>query len=61
MKSKIKSNEFAMPLNEKNLAYQAAKLFKEHFNIDKGVEIYIKKRIPVAAGLAVVVAMLRQP
>ena len=49
---KIKSNEFAMPLNEKNLAYQAAKLFKEHFNIDKGVEIYIKKRIPVAAGLA---------
>ena len=49
---KIKSNEFTMPLNEKNLAYQAAKLFKEHFNIDKGVEIYIKKRIPVAAGLA---------
>ena len=48
----IKSNEFTMPLNEKNLAYQAAQLFKQHFNIDKGVEIYIKKRIPVAAGLA---------
>ncbi|MBQ1769558.1 MAG: 4-(cytidine 5'-diphospho)-2-C-methyl-D-erythritol kinase [Turicibacter sp.] len=48
----IKSNEFTMPLNEKNLAYKAAKLFKEYFNIDKGVEIYIKKRIPVAAGLA---------
>ena len=41
-----------MPLNDKNLAYQAAKLFKDHFNIDKGVEIYIKKSIPVAAGLA---------
>lgn len=49
---KIKSNEFTMPLNDKNLAYQAAKLFKDHFNIDKGVEIYIKKSIPVAAGLA---------
>lgn len=49
---RIKSNEFTMPLNEKNLAYQAAKLFKEHFHIDKGVEIYIRKRIPVAAGLA---------
>ena len=48
----IKSNEFTMPLNEKNLAYLAAELFKQHFNIDKGVEIYIKKRIPVAAGLA---------
>ena len=48
----IKSNEFTMPLNEKNLAYQADQLFKQHFNIDKGVEIYIKKRIPVAAGLA---------
>ena len=49
---RIKSNEFTMPLNEKNLAYQAAKLFKEHFHIDKGVEIYIRKRIPVAVGLA---------
>lgn len=48
----IKSNEFTMPLNEKNLAYQAAQLFKQRFNIDKGIEIYIKKRIPVAAGLA---------
>ena len=48
----IKSNEFGIPLNEKNLAYQAAKLFKNHFNINRGVEIFIKKRIPVAAGLA---------
>ena len=56
----IKSNEFTMPLNEKNLAYQAAQLFKQHFNIDKGVEIYIKKRIPVAAGLAGGVVTLPQ-
>jgi len=48
----IKSNEFGIPLNEKNLAFQAAKLFKRHFKINRGVEIFIKKRIPVAAGLA---------
>ena len=48
----IQSNEFTIPLNEKNLAYQAAELFRKHFNIKQGVEIYIKKKIPVAAGLA---------
>jgi len=48
----ITTNKFTLPLNEKNLAYRAAKLFKVHFNIQKGVAIYIKKQIPVAAGLA---------
>ena len=48
----IQSNEFTIPLSEKNLAYQAAELFRKHFNIKQGVEIYIKKKIPVAAGLA---------
>ncbi|MCL1950054.1 MAG: 4-(cytidine 5'-diphospho)-2-C-methyl-D-erythritol kinase [Turicibacter sp.] len=48
----IKSNECGIPLNEKNLAFQAARLFKRHFKITKGVEIFIKKRIPVSAGLA---------
>lgn len=49
---KITSNKYTLPLNEKNLAYQAAKLFKKHFKINKGVLIHIKKQIPVAAGLA---------
>ena len=49
---RLTSNKYTLPLNEKNIAYQAAKLFKKHFKIKKGVEIYIKKQIPVAAGLA---------
>ena len=48
----IKSDQYQVPLNENNLAYKAAKLFKDHFNVRKGVEIFIKKKIPVAAGLA---------
>ncbi|MCR4589559.1 MAG: 4-(cytidine 5'-diphospho)-2-C-methyl-D-erythritol kinase [Lachnospiraceae bacterium] len=35
-----------------NLAYRAAKLLSEKFHIDKGMEIRIEKKIPVAAGLA---------
>ncbi len=41
-----------LPLDEKNVAYQAAKLFLEENNLDKGVKIYIEKNIPIAAGLA---------
>ena len=40
------------PTDERNLAYKAAKLFKDTFNITSGVSINIKKNIPVAAGLA---------
>ena len=36
----------------RNLAYQAAKLLKERFSVDRGVAITIEKNIPVAAGLA---------
>ena len=35
-----------------NLAYRAAKLLSEKYHIDRGMEIRIEKRIPVAAGLA---------
>lgn len=48
----IKCNKPYVPTDERNLAYKAAKLFKETFNIDEGVSINIKKNIPVAAGLA---------
>ncbi|MBA1334820.1 MAG: 4-diphosphocytidyl-2-C-methyl-D-erythritol kinase [Firmicutes bacterium] len=41
-----------VPDGENNIAYRAAKLIKETFHIGKQVEIYIEKRIPVAAGLA---------
>jgi len=36
---------------EADLAYKAAKLLKEKFNVDTGIGIDIRKRIPVAAGL----------
>lgn len=56
--NKIKSgiqlscNKHYIPVDERNLAYKAAKLFMEEYSIKEGVEINIKKNIPVAAGLA---------
>ena len=38
--------------DHRNLAYQAADLLRKHCQINKGVSIYITKRIPVSAGLA---------
>lgn len=37
---------------ENNLIFRAAKLMKEQYSIRKGIEIYLKKHIPVAAGMA---------
>lgn len=48
----IKCNKPYVPTDERNLAYRAAKLFMEKYNIDSGVNINIKKNIPVSAGLA---------
>lgn len=41
-----------IPLDEKNLAFQAAKLVKERYGVKRGVYIHLDKQIPVAAGLA---------
>ncbi|MBH5320729.1 4-(cytidine 5'-diphospho)-2-C-methyl-D-erythritol kinase [Paenibacillus sp. GSMTC-2017] len=41
-----------IPLDEKNLAFQAARLIKERYGVSKGVYIHLDKKIPVAAGLA---------
>ncbi|NBG88049.1 4-(cytidine 5'-diphospho)-2-C-methyl-D-erythritol kinase [Isachenkonia alkalipeptolytica] len=46
------TNSPYIPTDEGNIAVQAAKLMKEEFQIDQGVEISITKNIPVAAGLA---------
>lgn len=48
----IKCNKHYVPTDERNLAYKAAKLFKETYSIDDGVDIVINKFIPVSAGLA---------
>ena len=37
---------------ENNLIFRAAKLMKEQYSIRKGIEIHLKKHIPVAAGMA---------
>lgn len=48
----ISSQAGYIPLDEKNLAFQAAKLIKERYSVKKGVYIHLDKRIPVSAGLA---------
>ena len=48
----IKSTSDEIPLDCNNLVYKAADLIKKTFNLTKGVEIYIQKNIPVAAGMA---------
>ena len=49
---KINSNSLDIPLNENNIVYKSAKILKDKFNIKTGVEIFIEKNIPVAAGMA---------
>ena len=49
---KIRTNLYYLPNNENNLAYRAAKMLKDEFNLPGGVFINLKKVIPVAAGMA---------
>ena len=48
----VKTNLSYLPSNEDNIAYKAAKLLIDEFEIQEGVEITLDKHIPVAAGLA---------
>lgn len=48
----ISCNKQYIPTDERNLAYKAAELFMKTYNVCEGIDIYIKKYIPVAAGLA---------
>ena len=48
----VKTNLYYLPTNENNLAYKTAKLLMDEFGIKEGVAIQLKKRIPVAAGMA---------
>lgn len=41
-----------LPVDDKNIAYRAAKLLFENYHINQGLHIDIKKNIPIAAGLA---------
>ncbi|MGO4271488.1 4-(cytidine 5'-diphospho)-2-C-methyl-D-erythritol kinase [Paenibacillus sp. TAF58] len=48
----ISSQAGYIPLDEKNLAFQAARLIKDRYDVKQGVYIHLDKQIPVAAGLA---------
>ena len=47
-----KSDVDTIPSGDENIAQRAAKLFFESTGINGGADIFIEKRIPVAAGLA---------
>ena len=49
---KLICNKPYVPIDERNLAYKAAKLFKETYNIEDCVSINLTKNIPVSAGMA---------
>lgn len=46
------TNLYYLPLDEKNIAYKAAKMLMDEFQIPGGVKIVLYKHIPVAAGMA---------
>ena len=48
----ISCNKPYIPTDEKNLVYKAAQLFMDTYHIHEGINIYLKKNIPVAAGMA---------
>ena len=48
---KVTSDNKELPLDETNLAYKAALILKDIYNISSGVGIHIDKKIPIAAGL----------
>ena len=48
----VKSNTGKIPNDESNLAYKAAKILMDEFDIKKGVEIEIEKNIPISGGMA---------
>lgn len=49
---RLKSNLFYVPEDEGNLAYRAAKILMDEFQVEEGVFIDLQKFIPVAAGMA---------
>lgn len=48
----LKIDRVDLPTDGNNLIYRTAKLIKEEYEIKEGVRITLKKKIPIAAGLA---------
>lgn len=49
---RLETNLYYLPVNENNLAYQAAQMLIDEFHMEEGVSIQLDKHIPVAAGMA---------
>lgn len=49
---RISASQDTLPCGQDNLVYQAIALMKQEFALKKGMEVYIEKHIPVAAGMA---------
>ena len=48
----VESSLSYLPNDKTNIAYKAAKAFFDHYGLNCGAKIYIKKNIPVSAGMA---------
>lgn len=48
----ISTNKEELPCDKNNLIYKAAELLKDTYSIREGVEIVLRKNIPIAAGMA---------
>ena len=49
---RIHTDHPQLPKGPKNLMYKVARMLKDELGVSQGVDIFIKKRIPIAAGLA---------
>lgn len=49
---KLTCDQPSLPLDERNLAYQAAQYLIREYGLQEGVSISLRKKIPVSAGLA---------
>lgn len=48
----LSCDDGSLPLDERNLAYKAARIMKDEYGIGDGIHIRLKKNIPAAAGMA---------
>lgn len=48
----VRTNLYYLPTDENNIAYKAAAMLMEEFQIEEGLSITLEKHIPVAAGMA---------
>lgn len=48
----VRTDKSGLPCDERNLAFRAAKMIKEKYGLRDGVDIFLEKHIPMAAGMA---------